>query len=99
MKKVIVLLASVSLLAGCGKEDLVITPDCNCGTIVSDNVDDYSVVIASDCTGNEKSFELSQQDWINAHVGDDLCITNTNGWRVKEDKYTKGEAINLKNNE
>ena len=99
MKKVIVLLASVILLAGCGKDEEVVIKDCNCGEIVSDNVDDYSVVIKSDCSGNEKSFKLSQNDWVNAHVGDDLCITNTNGWKVKEDKYTKEEAFNLKNND
>ena len=99
MKKVIVGLAVMIAFASCGKEESILTPDCNCGLVVSDRVSDYSVVIRSDCSGNEKRFYLQQGDWINAHPGSDYCITNSSGWRVTEDKYTKEEAFNLKNNE
>ena len=54
--------------------------ECNCGTILSDRVSDYSVVIRSECSGNEKRFTLQPGDWINAHVGTRYCITNSTGW-------------------
>lgn len=76
MKK-IVLIACCLFAFNCEKEDEL---DCNCGLIVSDNVSDYSIVIRSDCSGNEKRFTLQQGDWMNAHPGDDFCITNSSGW-------------------
>jgi hypothetical protein len=77
MKKLLLLLSLTILLFSCkGDED----EDCNCGRILSDNVEDYSVVIRSDCSGNEKRFTLAPGDWINAFVGSDYCITNSEGW-------------------
>ena len=69
---------------------------CNCGTIQSDRVSDYSVVIKSDCTGNSKRFYLSQSEWLDAHVGTYLCITNSNGWKATEDTLTEAEALEYK---
>ena len=79
MKKLLLLLSLTILLFSCkgNYEDI---EDCNCGRILSDNVDDYSIVIRSDCSGNEKRFTLTQGDWVNAFVGSDYCITNSNGW-------------------
>ena len=76
MKKIVVLFFCL-VVFNCSKDEDV---DCNCGLIVSDNVSDYSVVIRSNCSGNEKSFTLSQGDWMNAHPGADFCITNSSGW-------------------
>ena len=69
---------------------------CNCGTIQSDRVSDYSVVIKSDCSGNSKRFYLSQSEWLDAHVGTYLCITNSNGWKATEDTLTEAEALEYK---
>ena len=69
---------------------------CNCGTIQSDMVIDYSVVIKSDCSGNSKRFYLSQSEWLDAHVGTYLCITNSNGWKTTEDTLTEAEALEYK---
>jgi hypothetical protein len=78
------LLIFISLIAlSCKKDE--IKPNkpqeiCNCGLVVSDNVQDYSVVIRNSCSGNEKRFYLQQGDWMNAHPGSDYCITNVNNW-------------------
>tara|TARA_R100001244_G_scaffold49862_1_gene43949 strand:- start:1574 stop:1810 length:237 start_codon:yes stop_codon:yes gene_type:complete len=66
----------VGLFTSCSPEE----QDCNCGLITSDRVEDYSIVVRSECTGNTKRFTLSQGDWFNAHVGTDFCITNSTGW-------------------
>ena len=76
MKKLLLLSLTILLFSCNGNED----EDCNCGRILSDNVEDYSVVIRSDCSGNEKRFTLAPGDWINAFVGSDYCITNSEGW-------------------
>jgi hypothetical protein len=76
MKKLLLLSLTILLFSCNGNED----EDCNCGLILSDNVEDYSVVIRSDCSGNEKKFTLAPGDWVNAFVGSDYCITNSEGW-------------------
>jgi hypothetical protein len=87
MKKLIVILSvAVLCLTACKKEDNIFLPDCNCGLVVSDRVQDYSVVIRSDCSGNEQRFYLAQGDWMNAHPGRQYCITNSTGWRDKGSK-------------
>lgn len=75
MKKIIGILLLLTLLS-CEKEKV----ECNCGLVLSDNVNDYSVVIRNDCSKNEKKFYLQPGDWINAHVGSNYCITNVSGW-------------------
>jgi len=77
MKKVILLLAVVALVSSCKKKE---EPLCNCGIVQSDNVQDYSVVIRNECTNNDKTFVLSQADWMNAYVGSRYCITNSGKW-------------------
>ena len=101
MKQVFfILITSVVLIVSCTDEtDLTTsTPqqECNCGTVQSDRVSDYSVVIISVCTGNSKRFYLSQKEWLDAHVGTELCITNSNGWREAEDTLTREEALEYK---
>lgn len=75
MKKIIGIFLLLTLLS-CEKEKV----ECNCGLVLSDNVNDYSVVIRNDCSKNEKKFYLQPGDWINAQVGSNYCITNVSGW-------------------
>ena len=82
MKKIILLIAIVTLSISCKKDNP--TPKqkevCNCGLVQSDNVTDYSVVIKNSCSGNNKTFWLQQGDWMNAYVGSNYCITNVTSW-------------------
>lgn len=77
MKKVILTIAVVALISSCKKEE---EGPCNCGIVQSDNVQDYSVVIQNECTGSNKTFNLSAGDWMNAHPGSKFCITNSGKW-------------------
>lgn len=77
MKKVILSIAVVALISSCKKKE---DEPCNCGIVQSDNVQDYSVVIKNECSGNNKTFVLSSSDWMNAHVGSSYCITNSTKW-------------------
>jgi len=74
MKKVMMIMAMALMVMSCEKKS------CNCGVIQSDNVSDYSVVIKNSCSGNNKVFYLSEGDWMNAHPGNDYCITNVTSW-------------------
>lgn len=74
MKKLIVLVSIAIGLASCEKES------CNCGVIQSDNATNYSVTIKNSCSGNVKTFYLSPADWMEAHPGNDYCITNVESW-------------------
>jgi hypothetical protein len=76
MKKVMLPLLCAIALVSCKKEDEV----CNCGTVMSDDVATYTVVIKNDCSGNQKEFILSSGDWMNAHPGENFCITNVDSW-------------------
>jgi hypothetical protein len=76
MKKVIFSLAvATALLSSCKKDEI-----CNCGEVVSDNASNYSVDIKNSCSGNVKTWYLSQEDWMDAYVGSNYCITNTESW-------------------
>ena len=77
MKKIILSIAVVALISSCKKKE---AEPCNCGIVQSDNVQDYSVVIKNECSGNNKTFVLSSADWMNAHVGSSYCITNSTKW-------------------
>jgi hypothetical protein len=78
MKKVILTIAVVALISSCKKKEE--EGPCNCGTVKSDNVQDYSVVIENECTGSTKTFTLASGDWMNAHPGSRYCITNSGKW-------------------
>lgn len=80
MKKLVVLLVGLTLFLASVSCEKDILCDDQCGLVVSDRVDDYSVVIRNSCSGNERRFTLSPGDWMNAFVGSDYCITNSNGW-------------------
>jgi putative cell wall-binding protein len=74
MKKVMMIMTVALLAMSCEKKN------CNCGVVQSDNVADYSVVIKNSCSKNNKVFYLSPDDWMNAYVGSDYCITNVTSW-------------------
>jgi hypothetical protein len=76
MKKLIYLFLTV-LIVSCSSDD---STDCNCGEIISDDASNYSVTIRSNCSGNEETFILDADVWLTAFVGEDFCITNSDGW-------------------
>ena len=78
MKKVMMIMTVALLAMSCKKEE--VAKVCNCGVIQSDNAADYSVVIRNSCSNNNKTFYLSEGDWMNAYVGSNYCITNTTSW-------------------
>jgi hypothetical protein len=81
MRKIIAIgFIIAGVIVSCKKENITPNKFCNCGLVVSDNVEDYSVVIRNSCSGNEKKFTLQPGDWMNAYVGSDYCITNVNNW-------------------
>lgn len=80
MKTIILSIAVVALISSCKKKDVKETSPCNCGIIQSDNAMDYSVVIKNECSNNNKTFTLSEGDWMNAHPGSRYCITNSGKW-------------------
>ncbi len=77
MKKVLVVLLVAITMSSCNEEESL---DCSCGLVVSDRVDDYSIVVRNECSGNEKRWVLNPGDWFNAHVGEPYCITNATSW-------------------
>ncbi len=76
LSMLIMIALCIIMLASCKKEDTT----CNCGLIQSENVNDYSIVIQNECTGNNKTFYLQQGDWMNAYVGTNHCISNIDNW-------------------
>lgn len=80
MKKLFLSAVLITALFACNKSSNEPNETCNCGVITSDNASDYSVTIKNSCSGNSKSFTLSESDWMTAYVGSDYCITNTTSW-------------------
>jgi len=71
MKKVVLVLATALMLFSCGKE--INHTNQSCGLIVSDNVEDYSITIRKS-NGGYETITLQPGDWINAHVGSEICV-------------------------
>ena len=74
----LILILSIFLL-GCGDD----RPNkCNCGVIANDGIDSgcYWLEIRNDCSGNKKKFCFDQDIWMNAHIGENFCVTNSSGW-------------------
>ncbi len=71
MKKVVLVLATALTLFSCGKE--INHTNQSCGLIVSDNVEDYSITIRKS-NGGYETIVLHPGDWINAHVGSEICV-------------------------
>lgn len=65
MKKIIIL--ATLFLISCEKENQT------CGTIIDDNVEDYSITIRKR-GGSIETHVLYPGDWVNAHVGQEICI-------------------------
>lgn len=80
MKNLFLSAVLMTALFSCNKSNNNQNQTCNCGVITSDNASDYSVVIKNTCSGNLKTFTLSESDWLNAYVGSDYCITNVTSW-------------------
>jgi len=69
------LLIILLFLAGCGEPI-----DCNCGFIHEDRVQDHSILVENNCTGNYKWFYLSRGEWLNAYPGETICFDNVDEW-------------------
>lgn len=67
MKKVILVLATTLTLLSCEKENQT------CGLIIDDNVKDYSITIRKR-NGSIETIVLYPGDWVNAHVGSEICV-------------------------
>jgi hypothetical protein len=78
MKKVF-LIIGISLI-GCKKENPQPKQNCNCGLIESDNIQDYSIVVRNDCSGNSKKFYLTEGDYMNAYPGNKQCFSDVASW-------------------
>lgn len=79
MKKIILIAATI-ILFGCSKEEPVVpivTQDCKCGLILSDDVNDFSIQVRNDCSNNVKKFVLYEGDWMTAYVGSNWCTTQS----------------------
>lgn len=76
------------LLTSCTPEEVTPTPpagpDCpsTCGLITDDGIEGecYWIDIRNECSDNIKRFCLAYGDWLNAHPGENFCITNTEPW-------------------
>jgi hypothetical protein len=78
MKQVLLAITILGMsLASCEKQE-----DCNCGLITDDGNGNghYWIEIRNNCSDNVKRFYLTQGDWMNAHPGNQYCITNTQPW-------------------
>jgi hypothetical protein len=71
MKKVILSVATALTLLSCEKE--VNNANKSCGLIVDDNVEDYSITIRKS-NGSYETIVLYPGDWVNAHVGSEICV-------------------------
>jgi len=75
MKKLITVLLTITAFASCSKNA---TKDCKCGIITDDaieNVDDFTLTIKNDCSGNSKKFYVTLNTWMDGVVGDKFCMT------------------------
>jgi hypothetical protein len=75
MKKLITVLLTITAFASCSKNA---TKDCKCGIITDDaieNVDDFTLTIKNDCSGNSKKFYVTLNTWMDGVVGNKFCMT------------------------
>lgn len=66
MKKLLLVLGLATLFS-CEKENQ------SCGLIIDDNVKDYSITIRKS-NGSIETLVLYPGDWMNAHVGNEICV-------------------------
>jgi len=76
MKKIIIILA-IAALFGCTKEK-----NCNCGIVVGDNVKNqiFYLDVKNNCSKNKRTFQVDEKEWMDAHIGSEVCFTNSNSW-------------------
>lgn len=67
-------------MTSCKKETTEPVNFCNCGLILSDNVEDFSIIIKNDCSSEVKTFYLTQSEWMVAHPGQKYCVIHAKNW-------------------
>ena len=62
-------------LAGCQPND---DKDCNCGTVTNDQVrgSKYYLEARNNCTGRNREFEVTYEEWLGKASGDKVCFSN-----------------------
>jgi len=82
MKKITLIVALLIGLASCEKEKVNYNRDCNCGTVVSDGIDGncYWVELRNNCSKNKDYFCIDGDVWMQAYIGEKVCITNVDSW-------------------
>jgi len=83
MKKITVIITMLFVVIGCKKE----VENCNFGTIANDGISTnsdgsscYWLEIRNTCTDNKKKFCFDEDIWMNAHVGEQFCVSNQPTW-------------------
>jgi hypothetical protein len=72
-------LALVLALTSCQPND---DKDCNCGTVTSDQVRNskYYLEARNNCTGRNREFEVTYEEWLGKASGDKVCFSNVSSW-------------------
>jgi len=106
MKKLLLtLLVALVALGSCEKEDEPSSGgssggglSCNCGTVIDDPIvgSTYKLKVRSECSGNLKTFNVSRADWLDNHVGERTCITNSSGWKTSSTPINADSARTAK---
>ena len=75
MKKLIIVLLTITAFASCSKE---LSKDCKCGIVTDDaieNGNDFTLTIKNDCSSNNKKFYVTLSTWMDYQVGANICMT------------------------
>ena len=75
MKKIMIVLLTIMVLASCKKDSL---KNCKCGVVTDDaieNGNNFTLTIKNDCSDNYKKFYVTLNTWMDGVVGENFCMT------------------------
>ena len=81
IKIVLSAIIGLTILSSCNKEE-EIEEGCECGTIISDRISSsggytyYYSTFRRDCDNTTQELQVTQQSYLNYHVGDYTCFEN-----------------------
>ncbi len=71
--------------------------DCNCGVITDDEILTspyrYTLTIRNNCSSNYATFNVTQSEWFENHVGEYTCLNSGQEWRVSENKKLNIDSL------